>query len=74
MKRNLVNFTRGSQLLGHFGFMFASGLKAPLIIAAILLLGMCYWQVTSGLTDHQRYLAGMNLYVPRQQLIDRLGY
>ena len=62
MKRNLVNFTRGSQLLGHFGFMFASGLKAPLIIAAILLLGMCYWQVTSGLTDHQRYLAGMNLY------------
>jgi LmbE family N-acetylglucosaminyl deacetylase len=28
MKRNLVNFTRGSQLLGHFSFMFAAGLKA----------------------------------------------
>ena len=27
MKRNLVNFTRGSQLLGHFGFMFAAGLR-----------------------------------------------
>ena len=27
MKHNLVNFTRGSQLLGHFGFMFAAGLK-----------------------------------------------
>lgn len=24
MKRNLVDFTRGSQLLGHFGFMFAA--------------------------------------------------
>ena len=62
MKRNLVNFTRGSQLLGHFGFMFASGLKAPLIIAAILLIGMSYWQVTSGLSDNQQYLVGMNLY------------
>ena len=30
MKRNLVNFTRGSQLLGHFSFMFAAGLKGPL--------------------------------------------
>ena len=29
MKRNLVNFTRGSQLLGHFSFMFAAGLKGP---------------------------------------------
>ena len=35
MKRNLVNFTRGSQLLGHFSFMFAAGLKGPLIVAAI---------------------------------------
>jgi type IV conjugative transfer system coupling protein TraD len=62
MKRNIVNFTRGSQLLGHFGFMFASGLKAPLIIAAVLLAGMTYWQVTSGLSDNQQYLVGMNLY------------
>jgi hypothetical protein len=37
MKRNLVNFTRGSQLLGHFSFMFAAGLKGPLIIAAIVI-------------------------------------
>jgi hypothetical protein len=35
MKRNLANFTRGSQLLGHFGFMFAAGIKGPLIIAAV---------------------------------------
>lgn len=33
MKHNLVNFTRGSQLLGHFGFMFAAGLKGPAISA-----------------------------------------
>lgn len=32
MKRNLLNFTRGSQLLGHFGFMFAAGLKGPLLV------------------------------------------
>ena len=62
MKRNIVNFTRGSQLLRHFGFMFASGPKAPVIIAAIHLVGISYWMVTSGLTDHPRYLAGMNLY------------
>ena len=36
MKRNLVNFTRGSQLLGHFSFMFAAGLKGPLIVACIV--------------------------------------
>tara|TARA_R100001244_G_scaffold20643_2_gene21343 strand:+ start:12173 stop:14422 length:2250 start_codon:yes stop_codon:yes gene_type:complete len=62
MKRNLVNFTRGSQLLGHFGFMFASGLKAPLIIAVILLAGISYWEVTTTLSEHQRYLVGMNIY------------
>ena len=29
MKHNLVNFTRGSQLLGHFGFMFAAASRDP---------------------------------------------
>ena len=37
MKRNLVNFTRGSQLLGHFSFMFAAGLKGPLIVACAVM-------------------------------------
>ena len=27
MRHKFVNFTRGSQLIGHFGFMFAAGLK-----------------------------------------------
>ncbi len=36
MKHNLVNFTRGSQLLGHFGFMFAAGLKGPLIVTILV--------------------------------------
>jgi len=47
MKHNLVNFTRGSQLLGHFGFMFAAGLKGPLIVTLLVVLGLVYWDVSS---------------------------
>lgn len=45
MKHNLVNFTRGSQLLGHFGFMFAAGLKGPLLVTLAVFLGLSWWQV-----------------------------
>ena len=48
MKHNLVNFTRGSQLLGHFGFMFAAGLKGPLIVTLLVVLGLIYWEVQEG--------------------------
>ena len=53
MKRNLVNFTRGSQLLGHFGFMFAAGLKGPLLIALAVISSMSWWMLSGGLTDHE---------------------
>lgn len=46
MKRNLLNFTRGSQLLGHFGFMFAAGLKGPLLVTFIIAAWLSYWEVT----------------------------
>lgn len=62
MKRNLLNFTRGSQLLGHFGFMFAAGLKGPLLVTFLVSAWLCYLEVTSALTDHQMYLAWMHLY------------
>ena len=62
MKHSLVNFTRGSQLLGHFGFMFAAGLKGPLIITLLVIFGLIYWEVTSSLTDHQTYLVWMHIY------------
>ena len=62
MKRNLVNFTRGSQLLGHFSFMFAAGLKGPLIIAAIVISWLSWWMLSSGLTGHERYLVWMRIY------------
>ena len=62
MKRNLVNFTRGSQLLGHFGFMFAAGLKGPLLIAALVISWTSWWMLSSGLTDHESYLVWMKLY------------
>lgn len=62
MKKNLVDFTRGSQLLGHFSFMFAAGLKGPLIIAAIVISWMSWWMLSTGLTDHESYLAWMRVY------------
>ncbi|PHR12977.1 MAG: conjugal transfer protein TraD [Sphingopyxis sp.] len=62
MKHNLLNFTRGSQLLGHFAFMFAAGLKGPVIVTALVVLGTCYWEVRTTLTDHQFYLVWMHVY------------
>ncbi|PEQ10783.1 conjugal transfer protein TraD [Novosphingobium sp. PC22D] len=62
MKRNLVNFTRGSQLLGHFGFMFAAGLKGPVIIALVVLSWTSWWMISSQLSDHETYLAWMRIY------------
>ena len=62
MKRNLVNFTRGSQLLGHFSFMFAAGLKGPLIVAAIVLSFTSWWTLSGSLSDHETYLVGMRIY------------
>jgi len=62
MKRNLDNFTRGSQLLGHFGFMFAAGLKGPLIIAAVAISSTSWWTLSSALTDYELYLIWMRVY------------
>ncbi|MCB4860935.1 type IV secretion system DNA-binding domain-containing protein [Sphingobium sp. PNB] len=62
MKRNLVNFTRGSQLLGHFSFMFAAGLKGPLIIAAIVIAWTSWWTLSTGLTDQEVYLVWIRAY------------
>ncbi|PAX09065.1 type IV secretion system DNA-binding domain-containing protein [Sphingomonas lenta] len=63
MRRDLVNFTRGSQLIGHFGFMFAAGLKAPAICAGMLFSGLIWWQLSAALTGHESYLCWMRLYV-----------
>lgn len=62
MKRDLGNFTRGSQLIEHFGFMFAAGLKGPLIVGVIVTSWMTWWTVSSGMTDHEVYLAWMRVY------------
>ena len=59
MKRNLVNFTRGTQLLGHFSFMFAAGLKGPLIVATILIAWTSWWTLSGGLSDHEAYFVWM---------------
>ena len=62
MKHNLVNFTRGSQLLGHFGFMFAAGLKGPLLVTVLVILGLGWWEVQSSLSEQEVYLLWMHLY------------
>ena len=63
MKHKLVNFTRGSQLIGHFGFMFAAGLKGPLLLALATFGGLIWWRVTAALNDQESYLCWMRLYV-----------
>jgi type IV conjugative transfer system coupling protein TraD len=62
MKRNLVNFTRGSQLLGHFSFMFAAGLKGPLIVACAVIGWTSWWTLSGSLSDHEAYLVWMRIY------------
>ncbi len=62
MKRNLVNFTRGSQLLGHFSFMFAAGLKGPLIIACVVIGWTSWWSRSGSLSDQEAYLVWMRIY------------
>ena len=62
MKHNLVNFTRGSQLLGHFGFMFAAGLKGPLLVTVLVILGLGWWEVQTSLSEQEVYLLWMHLY------------
>ncbi|WP_445192779.1 type IV secretion system DNA-binding domain-containing protein [Sphingomonas sp. Tas61C01] len=62
MRHKFTNFTRGSQLLGHFGFMFAAGLKGPLMVTAATFTGLCWWRVSAALSDHESYLCWMRLY------------
>ena len=62
MKHEFTNFTRGSQLIGHFGFMFAAGLKGPLIITALTFIGLIWWELRTTLSDHESYLCWMRLY------------
>ena len=54
--------SRGSQLLGHFSFMFAAGLKGPLNIAAIGIYWTSWWTISAGLSDHEAYLVWMRIY------------
>lgn len=61
MKRNLKNFTRGSQLLENFGMMFAAGFKLPLWIAGISFALSAWWHCSTMLTEHTQYLALMHL-------------
>lgn len=63
MRNKLVNFTRGSQLIGPFGFMFAAGLKAPLLFAMAIFGGFIWWRVSAALSDAESYLCWMRLYV-----------
>ncbi|CAH0496007.1 type IV secretion system DNA-binding domain-containing protein [Novosphingobium sp. CECT 9465] len=63
MKRNLGNFTRGSQLIEHFSFMFAAGLKAPLIVGLVVMAWTTWDVLSRGLSDHEVYLCWMRVYL-----------
>jgi type IV conjugative transfer system coupling protein TraD len=63
MRHKLVNFTRGSQLIGHFGFMFAAGLKGPALVATAVFGGLIWWRVNGALSDAESYLCWMRIYV-----------
>ena len=62
MKRNLGNFTRGSQILNHNSLMFASGFRVPVIVALIVLCWTAWWEVSRTLSDHEQYLVWMRFY------------
>lgn len=62
MRHELTNFTRGSQLLGHFGFMFAAGLKSPVLVTLATFSGLIWWRASATLSDHDSYLCWMRLY------------
>ena len=69
MRHKLVNFTRGSQLIGHFGFMFAAGLKGPALVALATFGGLIWWRLNATLTDQESYLSWMRLYVGGLHLV-----
>ena len=62
MAHKLTNFTRGSQLIGHFGFMFAAGVKTPLLLTAATFSGFIWWRLSVLLDDHETYLCWMRVY------------
>jgi type IV conjugative transfer system coupling protein TraD len=62
MSHEFTNFTRGSQLLGHFGFMFAAGLKGPVLVTSAIFCGLIWWRASSTLSDHEAYLCWMRIY------------
>ncbi len=55
-------FIRGSQLLDHDTAMFAVGFKWPLLSIATLFLGMLWWSLETGQSDHDAYLVWMRIY------------
>jgi type IV conjugative transfer system coupling protein TraD len=63
MKTKLANFTRGSQLLGHFILMFFAGFKGPLFVGLSLLIGIGWWRFQSSFSEHQAYLAWFYCYL-----------
>ena len=62
MSRHLSDFTRGSQLLGHFAFMFAAGIKWPFLCTLFSVIAVVAWALFGTLSDHDIYLLGQHLY------------
>ena len=59
---SIGKFIRGSQLLDHDTAMFAVGFKWPLLLITTLFLGMLWWALETGQSEHDAYLVWMRIY------------
>lgn len=62
MKRKIVDFNTGSQLIAHFTQMFAVGFKFPMLCGLVLYSWLTWYQLQTTLTDDQVTLILMKIY------------
>ncbi len=62
MKRKIIDFNTGTQLIGHFAQIFGAGFKLPVIAGLALFAWIAWGEVSGRLGEHQSYLILMKLY------------
>lgn len=58
----IANFVRGNQLFEHDTGMFLVGFKWPLLLASLLFLGILWFELETGQSEHDAYLVWMRVY------------
>lgn len=62
MPRKLGNITTGGQLIGIYSGNFVASIRWPLVVTAVLVVGLVGWQISHELNDQQQYLCLMKLW------------